>query len=164
MTPLGTLLKPTGRHKSTWGYILVSQPDHHRANNKGFVWEHILVVEKATGRPVSKDMHVHHKDGNRANNNLSNLQVLTPSEHRRLHSGWKQVDGKWCKTCPGCNRFLLLEANFHKRNSSTNPYQSECRECLGARQRKNRQLRRSGVALGPRGRPKGSANRFSRTN
>ena len=49
------------------------------------VKEHRFVMEKHLGRPLRKDEHVHHKDFNRQNNDISNLVILTPSEHSRLH-------------------------------------------------------------------------------
>lgn len=47
---------------------------------------HRDIVEQALGRLLSKDEVVHHIDGNKLNNDLSNLQVLSPSEHARLHA------------------------------------------------------------------------------
>lgn len=35
---------------------------------------------------IPKGMHVHHKDGNTENNEISNFEILSPSEHGRLHS------------------------------------------------------------------------------
>lgn len=33
--------------------------------------------------------HIHHRDGNKLNNNIDNLQLLSQSEHRRLHTKGK---------------------------------------------------------------------------
>ena len=35
---------------------------------------------------IKDDEVVHHKDGNKLNNKLCNLQVMTASEHARLHA------------------------------------------------------------------------------
>ena len=38
---------------------------------------------------------IHHKDHNKMNNNISNLQLLTSSEHHSLHSGHKGELNPW---------------------------------------------------------------------
>lgn len=48
--------------------------------------EHRAVVEQALGRELRSDEVVHHKDGNKRNNTLDNLQVMTQAEHTRLHA------------------------------------------------------------------------------
>jgi hypothetical protein len=42
------------------------------------------IYERCYG-PIPKGWHVHHKDGDRRNNNPSNLIALTVSEHQRIH-------------------------------------------------------------------------------
>lgn len=43
-----------------------------------YVWEHEV-------GPIPKGYHVHHIDGNKANNDLSNLSIMTGTGHQRLH-------------------------------------------------------------------------------
>lgn len=50
-----------------------------------YVPEHRYVVEQYIGRKLHRREHVHHKDGNKLNNDPKNLQVLTASEHAKLH-------------------------------------------------------------------------------
>lgn len=66
----------------TKGYILKTQPDHPRANFRGYVFLHILVVEKALGKHIPKTSDVHHLDGNVKNNSNSNLVLC---ENRKYH-------------------------------------------------------------------------------
>jgi transposase-like protein len=47
---------------------------------------HRLTVEQAIGRPLLPGEVVHHIDGNKLNNDLSNLAIMTPSTHARLHA------------------------------------------------------------------------------
>lgn len=47
--------------------------------------EHRLVMEKFLGRKLERYEIVHHKDGNKRNNSLENLEVMTLSEHSRIH-------------------------------------------------------------------------------
>lgn len=52
--------------------------------------EHRVIGEQIAGRPLQKDEHVHHVDGNKHNNHPSNLVVLTAKEHGKLHSVFKK--------------------------------------------------------------------------
>lgn len=46
---------------------------------------HRIVAEQILGRPLEVGEIVHHIDGNKRNNDPSNLMVMTQSEHCRLH-------------------------------------------------------------------------------
>jgi len=47
--------------------------------------EHRVVAEQMLGRALVKGEIVHHIDGNRRNNDPSNLRIMTQSEHVKLH-------------------------------------------------------------------------------
>lgn len=69
--------------------------------------EHVLIMEKHIGRKLSKDEVVHHKDFNRNNNDINNLQLMTRSEHSKLHREYeKQLYGKTKGMTPGWNKGL----------------------------------------------------------
>jgi len=61
------------------GYVLIWCPDHpsRKDSTKPYVLEHRLVMEKHLGRYLEPHEHVHHIDGNRANNTLKNLELWT---------------------------------------------------------------------------------------
>ena len=54
-------------------YKLVHNPNHPRANNKDYVYEHYLVAEQILGRPLKDKETVHHKDGNKK---ITQLKIL----------------------------------------------------------------------------------------
>lgn len=72
------------------GYRLLFLPDHPKAmsnsNWVGYVYEHIVVVEKRMGRPLARNEVVHHLDGNRSNNRWENLLVIDRGQHAKLHA------------------------------------------------------------------------------
>lgn len=66
------------------GYIGIYFPDHPQSKD-GYVLEHRLVMECVIGRHLNNDECVHHINGNRADNRIENLQLMTQTEHKRLH-------------------------------------------------------------------------------
>lgn len=67
------------------GYIKTYCPDHPFPRRGGYVFEHVRVMELHLGRKLGANESVHHKDGNKTNNDLANLEVLLRGEHSRLH-------------------------------------------------------------------------------
>lgn len=71
---------------SSGKYKLIFRPDHPNATASGYVREHRLVVEAHIGRYLEPTEEVHHIDHNKLNNDISNLIVLSKSEHASLHA------------------------------------------------------------------------------
>jgi len=68
------------------GYIYLYVPNHPSAtSNKPYVQEHRLVMEDVLGRFLESDEVVHHKDGNRQNNEVDNLEVKSRGRHLHEH-------------------------------------------------------------------------------
>ena len=84
------------------GYVMVHQPEHHKANRWGFVNQATIVWEEYNQKLLPDGMHIHHIDSNRSNNDPANLMALTPSEHAKIHNSssilkgktWILIDGK----------------------------------------------------------------------
>ncbi len=54
-------------------------------NKKGNVKEHRYIMEQYIGRKLKPEEIVHHIDGDKTNNEISNLKIMTRGEHSRLH-------------------------------------------------------------------------------
>jgi hypothetical protein len=69
-------------HLTAAGYRVVYAPQAASASKTGYLPEHRLVMEEILGRALRKEEHVHHKNGQRADNRPENLElwVLTPRQ------------------------------------------------------------------------------------
>lgn len=86
-------------------YIYAVIPNHPNATANGYVLEHRYIVEQSLGRLLSPNEIVHHKDGNKKNNVLSNLEITTQEKHGFHHN--KDKGRKWCKLkCPWCGKIF----------------------------------------------------------
>lgn len=90
------------------GYRLLRVPSHPRASN-GYVPEHILIMEKKLGRYLkyygynnSKNEVVHHIDGNKLNQRINNLLIISSGKHIGIHNKIK-------------NKFIINKRDKHGR-------------------------------------------------
>ena len=62
------------------GYVYVTVPEHPQANSSRKVAHHRLVMEEVLGRFLLPDESVHHKNGIKDDNSVSNLELWTRSQ------------------------------------------------------------------------------------
>ena len=72
-----------------------------RLSDGRVIREHRFLMEQAIGRRLEPWEHVHHKDENKRNNVLENLEIKTASVHSRDH---RPVAEKETLTCPICGQ------------------------------------------------------------
>lgn len=90
-----------GKFISPAGYVFIYDPENPMANSRGYVREHRLVMSKHLGRTLTEDEIVHHIDGDKSNNSINNLEIMTNAEHTALHA--KERAGERRKHSKGCD-------------------------------------------------------------
>lgn len=73
------------------GYLIEYVKDY---NKKGNVKQHRRIMEEHLGRKLTKDEVVHHINGNKSDNRIENLQVMSRGEHSSLHRKQEKEKGK----------------------------------------------------------------------
>lgn len=111
------------RVRTKGGYIEVRSPGHPRANVKGRVCEHRLVMEAHVGRYLEPHETVHHKNGRRDDNRIENLELWTTSHQ----AGVRALDlvAEVCRLYPdlvlGCMGIAAASRRRHLRLVESQP-------------------------------------------
>ena len=80
-----------GRRGNGKGYTRIMVDNHPNSDERGYVWEHRIVVEKSIKRFLTKDEVIHHKDCNPTNNHIDNLCVMLKGDHMAMHRKMKRA-------------------------------------------------------------------------
>lgn len=73
------------------GYVMIYYPSHPFSGSNGYVKQHRIIVEKHIGRILDRDEVVHHKNGNKLDNRLENLEIMSREKHTSLHNKGKHL-------------------------------------------------------------------------
>lgn len=108
-----------GKFITKQGYKVILLKKHEYPNKSGrYVMEHRYVMEKHLRRkllPFPKET-IHHIDGNKLNNSISNLEVISASNHAKIHNNIEKCNEKRrinssigkLKKCSNCNKIKPL--------------------------------------------------------
>ncbi|KKN56652.1 hypothetical protein LCGC14_0569690 [marine sediment metagenome] len=96
---------------------------------------HILVWEERYGtKPKGYD--IHHKDFDKSNYDINNLELLLDFEHKRIHAGGIMINKKWiAKPCTICKKTLPLNAFYERKTLKYKTQSGYCKECSRKRDR-----------------------------
>jgi len=94
------------QHLNSGGYWATYMPEHPRATHNGDVRVHILVAEKALGKPLPHGVYIHHWE-----KMLDNSKIVICQDrayHHLLHQRTEALDvtghANWRKCC-WCSKF-----------------------------------------------------------
>ena len=79
------IIKKRKRYIDPDGYVRVFVGYDYEGSFRGYMREHIYNMEKYLHRQLKKYEKVHHKDGNKQNNKIENLEILSDRQHGWYH-------------------------------------------------------------------------------
>lgn len=98
---------------------------------------HRLIFERHLGRPLASHEIVHHKDGNKRNNALENLELMTRATHAQHHTRLSPPRPRTFtdthKMCPHCHQSLLHKFYARDRRGFPTGPCHQCRRILRAK-------------------------------
>lgn len=101
---------------------------------------HVYIWEKINGEKP-KGMQLHHKDNNKKNYDLNNLELVNQSDHFKIHAGWIKENAKWIgKPCKDCKQLLPLDKFYPRKGLTPCNY---CLEC--AKERWKKEAKEKGI-------------------
>jgi hypothetical protein len=109
----------TGRFVRSDGYVAVRV-------DSSFQLEHRVIMEAHLGRRLEAWENVHHKNEDRADNRLENLEVMTVGAHASHHHKGR-VESTWCRVpCLPCGN----EFDRRRVERARHPYTFCSRACF----------------------------------
>jgi len=123
-----------GRRKHGCGYMRILMPGHNRALSDGYVYEHILIAEKALGKPLPVGAQVHHHNEQPSDNKTSGNLVVCQDDsyHKLLHQRMRAYKAcghaNWRK-CHYCHKYDSIDNMTLSRatiGSKITPYHKSC--------------------------------------
>ena len=132
---------PKGSHPSGFGHTTAK--GYHRAFIGGRQrLVHNAVWEQHRGA-IPDGYQVHHVNGDKQDNKIDNLALVTPTEHKRIHSPhFRRNKDEWERRCSICGKWKQASADHFYLSRDGWVLYGRCRPCHIARVVRDKQLRR----------------------
>jgi hypothetical protein len=114
--------RPDGAHITARGYL------RRRLPGGRCVLEHVRIWIEANG-PIPPRLQLHHRNGDKLDNRLENLELVDPTTHKRTHGGCELRDGIWWKPCKICLNMKPIDATHWYMSKEGWPLYGRCRSC-----------------------------------
>ena len=102
------------------GYMYAhTKPLHPKANGKGLYPSHRIIMENYLKRYLDENEVVHHVNGNKIDNTLSNLKVLENDQHTAMHRKDKREENIQC-ICSLCGTHFELKPVVYRLRTNRN--------------------------------------------
>ncbi len=126
---------------STGGHITKKGYRRIRVDGKPRM-EHVVIWERYHGS-IPPTYQVHHKNENKLDNRIENLELLSPLAHKRIHSGCEWRIDQWWKPCRVCGVMRPVTDYYNRPDGIS----SRCKPCCIQTSVENKQKRKKGLAV-----------------
>lgn len=113
-------------------------PEHPKRNSKGLYPLHRVLMENKLGRILDKNEVVHHKDEDKNNNDINNLEVVSRSKHSCMHA--PIIENIKLK-CFYCEEYFYLKPHLARLRLKRSDKPCCSRSCSGKAQKINTEIR-----------------------
>jgi hypothetical protein len=94
-----------------------------------YVWEHF-------NGEIPQGYHVHHKDGDKSNNDISNLEALSHQEHLNIHHElWRNDEGVMNKKKANLDKIRPLTVEWHRSKEGRKWHSEHAKKVFGNREK-----------------------------